>query len=174
MAIVPGRCPAANNNAEIILAAANTLTGIFSSFLQINFEIMSTSKDMKNSLIMTSSITPPTSRPEMIFGSPGDILYRLFTQLLNDPNISLSPGNKHIAPMIVIIVVDAAAFLSNRNSFHRPTFFEIIKPIAASIRPFFQQHLTLSCQLFSVEPNLFIIFTRFPTSHSIKSVFCPS
>ena len=91
---------------------------------------------MKNSLIMTSSITPPTSRPEMIFGSPGDILYRSFTQLLNDPNISLSPGNKHNAPMIVIIVVGTTAFLSNRNSFHRPTIFERIKPIAASTRPY--------------------------------------
>ena len=72
MAIVPGRCPAAKSSAEIILAAANTLTGISILYLQNSFEIMSTSKDMKNSLIMTSSITPPTSRPAIIFGTPGD------------------------------------------------------------------------------------------------------
>ena len=91
---------------------------------------------MKNSRIMTSSITPPTSSPAMIFGNPGDILYTSFTQLLNEPNISLSPGNKHNAAMIVITVVGRTAFLSNRNSFHKPTFFEMIRPIAASIAPY--------------------------------------
>ena len=37
--------------------------------------------------------------------------------------------------MIVIIAVGATAFLSNRNSFHKPTFFEMSKPIAPSITP---------------------------------------
>ena len=110
IAAVPGRCPAANNTAKIILAAANTLAGISFSFLKNSFEIMSTSKDMKNSLIMTSSITPPTSSPAMIFGNPEDILYTSFTQLLNEPNISLSPGNKHNAAMIVIPLLAGQRF----------------------------------------------------------------
>ena len=37
--------------------------------------------------------------------------------------------------MIAITAVGATADLSNRNSFHNPTFLEMTRPIAASITP---------------------------------------
>ena len=135
ISIVLGICPAANNIVDMTLAITYILTGIFSLSLQKIFEITKTINDIINSLSITSSITPPANNPLMIFGKLGVSLYRPFTQLLNEPKISLSPGYRRNAEMMVIIDVATTASLSYLNSFHSLTFFDMPTPMAASATP---------------------------------------
>ena len=133
--IVVGRCPAAKSKAAITFAIIYTLSGISLSFPSITLDTIKTSKDIKNNLIIISSVTPPVNKPARIFDIVGAVSYCSYTQLLKDPNISLSPGNNINADATVIIIVFTIACLSYLNSFHRFTFLAIINPITASINP---------------------------------------
>ena len=135
IAIVLGRCPAANNKATITFTIICTFSGISLFSMSIAFEAIKTSNDIRNNLIIISSVTPPVNKPASIFEMAGAASYCSYTQLFKDPNISLSPGNNISADATVITAVITIACLSYLNSFHRLTFLEIINPINASIPP---------------------------------------
>ena len=107
--------------------------------MEINIQhqtMINTINDIKNSLIITSSIIPPTNNPPIILYIVGLIVYCSKTQVFNDPNINLSPGNRINAPIIVIIIVVTIAFLSILKSFHKSIFLDKNIPIPASIIPY--------------------------------------
>lgn len=135
IAIVLGRCPAANNKATITFTIICTFSGISLFSMSITFEAIKTSNDIRNNLIIISSVTPPVNKPASIFEMAGAASYCSYTQLFKDQDISLSPGNNISADATVITAVITIACLSYLNSFHRLTFLEIINPINASIPP---------------------------------------
>ena len=62
IAIVLGRCPAANNKATITFAMIYTFFGISLFSVSITFEAIKTSNDIRNNLIIISSVTPPVNK----------------------------------------------------------------------------------------------------------------
>lgn len=87
IAIVLGRCPAANNKATITFAMIYTFFGISLFSVSITFEAIKTSNDIRNNLIIISSVTPPVNKPASIFEMAGAASYCSYTQLFKDPNI---------------------------------------------------------------------------------------
>ena len=56
---VEGRCAAANNAAAVIFETTSIFSGTASSFLQNSFQPINAIRLIKNSRIITSSMTPP-------------------------------------------------------------------------------------------------------------------
>ena len=71
IAIVLGRCPAANNKATITFTTICTFSGISLFSMSITFEAIKTSNDIRNNLIIISSVTPPVNKPASIFEMAG-------------------------------------------------------------------------------------------------------